>query len=129
MAAELDPERAGVVWVITLRAFIARWDGEPTVEHLESGVTPRRRAVGSVRRWPARSEGGGRVPGHGTEAKHDEELRRFLHDFTSHSQAGVSSAAGGTSRPFAELLRAHRTGARGRRPLRATFPAAASDAH
>lgn len=108
MAAELDPERAGVVWVSTQRAVIARWDGEPTVEHLESGVTPRRRAVGSVRRWPARSEGGGRVPGHGTEAKHDEELRRFLHDVSSRlAGLEVIEVAGRGTVPerFAELLR------------------------
>ena len=73
-----DPERVGVVWVGPDRAVVARWSGEPTLEHLNSAVSPRRRGVGSVRRGPARPSGGGRVAGHGTENRHEQELRRFL---------------------------------------------------
>jgi hypothetical protein len=80
---DVTPERVGLVWIGSEQAVIVRWDGEPVVEHIGSGVTPRRRAVGSVRRGPARPEGGGRVPGHGTKTKHDEELRQFLGDLSS----------------------------------------------
>ena len=105
---EVDPERVGLVWISTQRAVITRWDGEPVIEHVESGVTPRRRAVGSVRRAPARPAGGGRVAGHGTKTKHDEELRQFLADVSSRL-AGLDAVevAGRGNVPdrFAELIR------------------------
>jgi len=75
-----DPEQIGLVWIGAGRAVIVRWDDEPMVEHLESAVPPKRRGVGSVRRGPARPAGGGSVPGHGTEEKHEQESRRFLTD-------------------------------------------------
>lgn len=76
----IDPERVAVVWIDAVGAAIATWGEEPdpTIEHLESGVTPRRRAVGSVRRGPARPSGGGYVAGHGTERKHQRELSEFF---------------------------------------------------
>ena len=77
---DIDPERIGSIWVDAERAMIARWRGKPVVERLESGVPPKRPAVGSVRRGPARPAGGGRVPGHGTEGRHRELLRRYLAD-------------------------------------------------
>lgn len=104
---DVDPERVGLVWLSTQRAVIVRWDGEPVVEHLESGVTPRRRAVGSVRRGPARPEGGGRVAGHGTKTRHDEELRQFVTDVAARlADLEVVEVAGRGTLPerFAELL-------------------------
>ncbi|MGH2446561.1 MAG: hypothetical protein ACRDGD_11075 [Candidatus Limnocylindria bacterium] len=74
----VDPERAGLVWIDAQRAVITRWQDEPVLERLESGVPPRRRAMGSVRRGPARPEGGGRVGGQGTEGRHVELTRRFF---------------------------------------------------
>jgi hypothetical protein len=76
----IDPERIGLVWVGTDRAVVARWTGEPTLEHLDGAVSPKRRSVGSVRRGPARPSGGGRVAGHGTENRHEQDVRRFLTD-------------------------------------------------
>ena len=105
---EVDPEQVGVIWISTEQAVIARWDGEPVVEHIDSGVTPRRRAVGSVRRGPARPQGGGRVMGHGTKTKHDEELRRFLSDISARVDGlAVVEVAGRGAIPerFAALLR------------------------
>ena len=105
---EADPERVGVIWIGTEQAVIAQWDGEPVVEHIESGVTPRRRAVGSVRRGPARPQGGGRVMGHGTKTKHDDELRRFLSDISARVDGlTVVEVAGRGAIPerFADLLR------------------------
>jgi hypothetical protein len=104
--SDTDPERVGLLWISTQRAVIVRWDDEPVVEHLERGVTPRRRAVGSVRRGPAR-DGGGRVPGHGTKAKHDDELRQFLTDVASRlAGLDVVEVAGRGTVPqrFADLL-------------------------
>ena len=80
----VDPDRVGLVWIGADRAVIARWNGEPSLEHLESAVSPKRRGVGSVRRGPARPSGGGRVAGHGTENRHDEDVRRFLTEVVSH---------------------------------------------
>jgi hypothetical protein len=79
-ARSSDPERVGLAWVAVDRAVIVRWDGEPTLEHLYPAVLPKRRAVGSVRRGPARPSGGGRVSGHGTENRHEQDIRRFLTD-------------------------------------------------
>ncbi|MGH2512634.1 MAG: hypothetical protein ACRDGQ_08110, partial [Candidatus Limnocylindrales bacterium] len=75
---EVDPERVALVWMDSQQALVVRWDGEPVVERIESGVVPRRRAVGSIRRGPARPDGGGSVPGHGTEGRHLEEMDRYL---------------------------------------------------
>lgn len=77
---EIDVARTALVWVDAERASIVRWRGEPVVERLDSGVPPKRPAVGSVRRGPARPFGGGRVPGHGTEGRHLEYQDRFLRD-------------------------------------------------
>ncbi len=73
-----DPERTGLVWIDAQRAVVVRWDDEPVLERLESGVPPRRRAAGSVRRGPGRPHGGGRVGGHGTEGRHLELTQRFF---------------------------------------------------
>ena len=78
--ARTEPELVGLVWVGADRAVVVRWNDEPVVEHLGSAIPPKRRGVGSVRRGPGRPSGGGRVPGHGTEQKHAQELRRFLGD-------------------------------------------------
>ncbi len=75
-----DPELVGLVWIGAGRAVVVRWNDEPIVEHIERAVPPKRRGFGSVRRGPARPAGGGRVPGHGTEEKHEQESRRFLSD-------------------------------------------------
>jgi hypothetical protein len=53
MLQTIDPERAGLVWIDAQRAVIVRWEDEPTLETLKSGVLPKRRATGSVRRGPA----------------------------------------------------------------------------
>ena len=81
--AATDPELVGLVWIGADRAVVVRWTDEPTVEHLAGAVPPRRRGVGSVRRGPARPSGGGRVSGHGTDEKHEQESRRFLTDVVS----------------------------------------------
>ena len=78
-----DPDRVGLVWVDINRAAVVRWDEEPIVEHLEGDVVPRRRAVGSVRRGPGVPSGGGRVPGHGTEARHERDLQAFFADLAA----------------------------------------------
>lgn len=75
-----EPERAGLVWIDGQRAVIVRWDDEPIIERIESALPPMRRAVGSVRRGPARPHGGGRVPGHGTEGRRRELVRAYLGD-------------------------------------------------
>lgn len=76
--ASIDPESAGLIWIDAQRAVIVRWEDEPVFDRLESGVPPRRRAVGSVRRGPARPYGGGRVGGHGTQERHLEFLQKFF---------------------------------------------------
>jgi hypothetical protein len=113
--SDLPPERVGLAWIGTDQAVIVRWEGEPVVEHIASGVTPRHRAVGSVRRGPARPAGGGRVPGHGTKDRHDDELRRFLEDVAPRlARLDVVEVAGrgGLPERFAELLRTQAGGAR-----------------
>lgn len=78
--AATEPALVGLVWIGADRAVVVRWKDEPTVEHVDSAVPTKRRGVGSVRRGPARPSGGGRVAGHGTEGRHEQELRRFLSD-------------------------------------------------
>ena len=73
-----DRDGRGIVWIDGRSAVIARWEDEPVFEAIDSGVAPKRRAVGSVRRGPARPFGGGRVPGAGTERQHVDEMRRFF---------------------------------------------------
>ncbi len=77
------PELVGLVWAGADRAVVVRWNDEPVVEHVAGAVPPKRRGVGSVRRGPARPFGGGRVPGHGTEERHEQESRRFLSEVVS----------------------------------------------
>ena len=106
----IDPERVAVVWIDAVGAAIATWgDGpDPTVEHVASGVTPRRRAVGSVRRGPARPSGGGYVAGHGTEEKHERELRQFFAEVAARLANFDMIEVVGRGYPhqwFAELLR------------------------
>lgn len=109
---EVAPERVGLAWIGSDRAVIVRWEDEPVVEHVDSGVTPRRRAVGSVRRGPARPAGGGRVPGHGTTVKHDDELRQFLADL-AYRLVGLEvvevAGRGGLPERLADLLRSDAT--------------------
>jgi len=110
---EVDPERVGLLWIGADQAVIVRWDDEPVVEHVPSGVTPRRRPAGSVRRGPARPEGGGKVHGHGTEAKHERELRQFLQTVAGRlSGMDAIEVAGRGTLPdrFAELVRRYGTG-------------------
>ncbi|HEX5466776.1 MAG TPA: hypothetical protein VFW92_08910 [Candidatus Limnocylindrales bacterium] len=80
-AANDEPrEDVGVVWVDERGAVLVRWEGEPTLERVESNVPPRHRQAGSLRRGPARPAGGGKVHGLGTEREHEALLRRFLVD-------------------------------------------------
>lgn len=112
--SDVDPDRVGLVWMDAERAIIARWRGEPALERLESGVPPKRQAVGSVRRGPARPSGGGRVAGHGTEGRHLELLRRYLADLAGRTgDLDVIEVAGRglLFEQFADLLR--RLAARG----------------
>jgi len=74
----ISPEDVGLVWIDARHAVIVRWDDEPVLEWIESGVPPQRKAVGSVRRGPARPSGGGRVGGHGTEGRHREQMNRYF---------------------------------------------------
>ncbi len=76
----IPPEEVGLVWIDARHAAIVRWDGGPVIEWIESDVPPRRRAVGSVRRGPARPSGGGRVGGHGTAGQHRDAMNRYLSD-------------------------------------------------
>ena len=102
-----DDERIGTVWIDGDGAVIGRWEGEPAFERIESGVPPRRRAVGSVRRGPARPAGGGRVGGHGTEDRHAETMRRFfatVADAVSDLDAIEVSGRGPIHERFATLL-------------------------
>jgi hypothetical protein len=70
-----------VVWIDARHAVIVRWDDdEPLTNWIESGVPAWRRAVGSVRRGPARPYGGGRVAGHGTENQYVGRMREFFSD-------------------------------------------------
>jgi hypothetical protein len=111
---DVDPERVGLIWMDAERAMIARWRGEPVVERVESGVPPKRPAVGSVRRGPGRPAGGGRVPGHGTEGRHLELSRRYLADLAGRlADLDVVEVAGRAMvhEQFAALLR--RLAARG----------------
>jgi hypothetical protein len=71
-------EEVGLVWIDARQAVIVRWQDQPALEWVESGVPTRRKAVGSVRRGPARPSGGGRVGGHGTEERHRGQMRRFF---------------------------------------------------
>lgn len=103
-----DPERVGLAWIAADRAVMVRWSGEPILEHVDSHVATRRRAVGSVRRGPARPDGGGRVPGHGTKTKHGRDMRRFFTELA----AGLEDldvieviGRGITHERFADLLR------------------------
>ena len=103
-----DPEHVGVVWVGSDRAVVTSWEGEPIVRHTEAAVLPRRRAVGSVRRGPARPFGGGPVAGHGTEMKYEQEMRAFLTDLVARlSDLGHVEVAGPGLLPaqLADLLR------------------------
>ena len=106
--SEIDPVRVGLVWMDTQQGMVARWQAEPQVERLESGVPPRRQAVGSVRRGPARPSGGGRVPGHGTERRHLGLLRRYFADLADRvADLDVVEVAGRgmAHEQFADLLR------------------------
>ncbi|HET8587627.1 MAG TPA: hypothetical protein VFM74_07105 [Candidatus Limnocylindria bacterium] len=71
-------EDAAVVWIDARHAVVVRWDDEPVLEWIDSDVPARRRAVGSVRRGPARPHGGGRVAGHGTENQYIGRMRQFF---------------------------------------------------
>lgn len=103
---EVDPEEVALVWMDANQALIARWipeRDEPRVEHILSGVTPRRKAVGSVRRGPHRPEGGGRVPGHGTTGRHVEEMDRYLAELV-HALDGLSLIeVRGRGQPYLDL--------------------------
>jgi hypothetical protein len=101
-------DQVGTVWIDGRGAVIGRWDGEPVFEEVESGVPARRRAVGSVRRGPARPFGGGRVPGSGNEGQHMEATRRFfatVADRVSDLDTVEVSGRGPAHERFADLLR------------------------
>lgn len=74
------PEEVGVVWIDARQAVIVRWgdDDEPVLEWVDSGVPARRKAVGSVRRGPARPTGGGRVGGHGNKNRYLDQMRYYF---------------------------------------------------
>ena len=104
----IDPEEAGLVWIDGQRAVIVRWEDEPVLEQLESGVPPKRRAVGSVRRGPARPRGGGRVGGHGTEGRHEELLGQYfgaVAERLADLDVVEVNGRGEVHQQFAELLR------------------------
>lgn len=115
-SVETDPERVGLVWMDAERAVIARWREEPVVERLESGVPPRRTAVGSIRRGPARPASGGRAAAHRTEGRHLELMRRYLADLAERVADLDVVEVSGRGQPharFADLLRrlaAHSSG-------------------
>lgn len=73
-------EEVGLVWIDARRAAVVTWADEPVLHWIESNVPVQRKAVGSVRRGPARPAGGGRVGGHGTENRYVDEMRRYLGD-------------------------------------------------
>ncbi|MGH2381623.1 MAG: hypothetical protein ACRDG7_10440 [Candidatus Limnocylindria bacterium] len=103
----IDPEGAGLVWIDAQRAVIVRWEEEPILDKLESGVPPKRRAVGSVRRGPARPHGGGRVPGHGTEGRHKELMGQYFGEVAERLadlDVVEVSGRGEVHEQFAELL-------------------------
>jgi hypothetical protein len=100
---DLDPEGVGLVWMDGEGASIVRWDGEPVVERIESGVPPNRPAAGSVRRGPARPSGGGRVPGHGSEGRHLEEMGRYLGDLAEKLADLDAVEISGRGRPHEQL--------------------------
>lgn len=106
--ATADPEQAGLVWIDAQHAIIVLWgDDEPVLEEIKSGVPPRRRAVGSVRRGPARPHGGGRVGGHGTEGRHRELLGQYFGEIAERLadlDVVEVSGRGLVHREFAELL-------------------------
>jgi hypothetical protein len=101
-------EDVGLVWVDGQRAVVARWRDEPVLREIESGAPPRRRAVGSVRRGPARPQGGGRVGGHGTEGRHIEMTRRFfaeIADELADAESVEVVGRGQLHEQFADVLR------------------------
>lgn len=110
-----------VVWVDERRAVVVRWDEEPVVEHIESGVPQRHRQAGSQRRGPARPQGGGKVHGSGTEREHEVDVRRYLVELasplTSFSEIQVLGR-GGLHQRLAELLL--RLGEREHQPVAVT---------
>ncbi len=106
-AQAVDPERVGLVWMDAERAIIVRWRGEPVVELFESGVPPRRTAVGSIRRGPARPSGGGHLAEHRSEGRHLEGMRHYLADLAERLADLDVVEVSGRGRPhdrFAELL-------------------------
>ena len=107
MKATDAPDEVGVIWIDARHAAVVRWDDEPVLEWIESGVPQRRKAVGAVRRGPARPYGGGRVGGHGTENRHLGEMRRYFSD-VAEKVADLShveiSGRGQAHQEFADLL-------------------------
>jgi hypothetical protein len=107
-AEAIDPQRVALVWLDSDRAVITTWHDQPETEHLDSGVTPHRKAVGSVRRGPARPHGGGRVAGHGTEQKHERTLMEFFGELVAklgNLETVEISGRGSVHQQFAEQLR------------------------
>jgi hypothetical protein len=114
--ANADPERVGLVWMDAEHALIARWRDEPVIETLESGVPPRRTAVGSIRRGPSHPTGGGRGAAQRTEGRHLELMRRYLAELADRVADLEVVEVSGRGQPharFADLLRrlaAHSSG-------------------
>jgi hypothetical protein len=105
--AAADSERIGLVWMDAERALIAYWRDEPVVERIESGVPPKRTAVGSVRRGPARPASGSHRAAHRTEGRHVELMRRYLADLAERLADLDQVEVSGRGQPharFAELL-------------------------
>lgn len=104
---ERDPQAVGLVWIDERRAAIVRWDEEPTLEWIESGVPARLKPVGSIRRGPARPFGGGRVGGQGNQNRHFDMLRRFyvgVADRLADLERVEVIGRGGPEVEFAQLL-------------------------
>ena len=102
-----DPERVGLVWMDAERAIIAYWRHEPVIERIESGVPPKRTAVGSIRRGPTRSTTGSRGAAQRTEGRHLELMRRYLADLAERLADLDIVEVSGRGQPharFAELL-------------------------
>jgi hypothetical protein len=103
-----DPELTGLVWMDAAGASVVRWRGEPELTHLDSGVPPERPPAGSVRRGPARPQGGGRVGGGGTQPRHLELMRRYLTELADQLvdlERVEIVGRGEAHRQLAELLR------------------------
>lgn len=78
--ASLDDtsEPATLVWVDSAEAFIVRWNGQATLDHVSSDVPSRHRRTGHVRRNPSVGHGCSGPAGGYPDRDRGEHLRAFL---------------------------------------------------